>query len=239
MKNTYEEQSTSSANTPEAQQELAETFAAQIGRADGEIIPLSRSVEGKNLMISARLVSNPLRSDSPSANRYFYGWQEDRTGVGTFTGVLLVDMYAQGEDSVSAIGHMDWWLQGDYANGGGNMHSAVVSKTEYEELSKNRWGDDRDSIAFKLEPDYQGEGIGGLMIAASGVALAFNGITKFFTGALLDPAVEAYGRLGVAPDDFPRMRYRHDSKDWIYDRSLPIDRISDTPEAQRVIERFV
>jgi GNAT superfamily N-acetyltransferase len=238
MKNSFEQSSTTSVNSPEFLHEAVLTFREQIERADGEVVALSRTVNGDDLLITTRLLANPLITSNPPGNKYFFGWELNKSGVGAFTGVLLVDMYAQKGDSASSIGHMDWWIKGDYANGGGNMHGALNPQTDFEKLSHDRWGKDWDGIAFRLGPEYRGEGLGSLMIASSGVALAANGVKKFYTGGLLDPAVNAYARFGIAPSDFPRPRY-YDDPEWIYNQSLPIERLSENPQTNQLIERFV
>ncbi len=216
-------------------------FKTLVGKADGTIVPLARqTAQGTELFIASRYVANPLLEDSPDAEEYFYGWQEERKGVGAFTGVMVVDVYTKEDGEMLPIGHMDWWLQGDYANGGGNMHGALVPRSEAEQKAQEMWGvpfSNGEKIAFKIQPEYQKQQIGSLMVATSSVVLANNGVSSFYTGVLLDPAVATYERFGIHKDDFPKVRHTQDPKWWR--TSLPIDRLADNGRVDQVIQNFI
>lgn len=215
-------------------------FKNLIAKADGTLIPLQRrSSQDSMLFIATRYVANPNQEESPDAEKWFGGWDRE-AGTGNFSGVVLVDTYAEEEGKIVPIGHMDWWLQGDYANGGGNMHSAAVPRNEHEQLALDNWGGrwGRDGTAFKLEEEYQRQGLGSLMLATSAAVLLTHGVTRFYTGALLDPAVSTYAHFGINPDDFPRLRHSPEP-DWWKQRNLPIERLAQHPHVDEVIERFL
>ncbi len=219
-------------------------FKNQVGKADGTLIPLARkSDQGTDLYVSSRYIANPTMEDSPHAEKYFFGWAEDKT-LGPMTGVLLVDVYAKQDDQVVPVGHMDWWLQGDYANGGGNLHSALVPKNDVEERTFDFWGGKfnhkHNTTAFKVMPEYQKQQLGSLMVATSSLALSDLGVSRFYTGVLLDPAVATYSRFGVHDGDFPSMGHsQSDDPDWWKARNLPIERLTDNPRVGQVIQHFI
>lgn len=206
-------------------------FMEALSRADGSLMPLTRkTVNGGRLFISARIVQNPLIEPESPANPDFYHWKQDWAGR-QHTGVLLIDTFAEEEkDELKPIGHIDWWLTGSYANGGGNMHRALVPGNPHEELATERWGQETDYTAFKVEPEYQQQGIGSLMLATSAVTLQAQGVTEFYSGALLDPAKRTYERFGLTPDDFPVGNLT---------RGIPIQRLSDSPQVEKTIAIFL
>jgi len=214
-------------------------FSASITGVDGALVPLDRlASNGARLFITARIVANPNLEDSPDADEWFYGWDRERSSLGAFTSVALIDTYAQNGDSVVPIGHMDWWLQEDYANGGGNMHAAAVPKNDHEQLSLDRWGGrwGCDSTAFKLDTNYHGQRIGSLMLATSSLVLPSIGVSKFYTGVLLQPAINTYANFGITPTDFTRAK-EPGMTSWM--KTLPIDRLSQNHNLDQTIQHFV
>lgn len=206
-------------------------FREKLGQADGTLVPLARrSTDGKRLFIATRLVKNPAIEPNSQANPDFYHWAQDWAGK-KHTGAVLVDAFAEDDEGkLKPVGHIDWWLAGDYANGGGNMHRALVPEHPHEELAVERWGQESDYTAFKVEPEYQQQGIGSLMLASSAVALPAQGVTEFYTGALLDPAKKTYEGFGLSPDDFP-VGY--------VTRGIPIERLSDSSRVEKTIADFL
>lgn len=200
-------------------------FKEEIARADGTLIPLRKhTADGKKLYIAARYLRNPGDSESEEVDSRFWGWED-------MTGVMLVDAYAENDARIVPLGHMDWWLHDDYANGGGNMHAAPLGKGEHERLANERWHK-YDYTAFKIDYEYHRQGIGSLMIAASAVALPAIGIKKFYTGGLLDPAVKTYERFGIRESDFPDVAQP-------FDRHLPINKLSQSRQVNKTIAEFV
>ncbi len=214
-------------------------FKEELSKADGTLIPLRKTTsDGKRLYIATRNLPNPWKDfeqdtnpdtdTSKKVDSEFRGWDQDRRG-GSMTGVMLVDVYAENEGKIVPMGHMDWWLRDDYANGGGQMHQASKPQTEHEEEASKRWHK-HDSTAFKVDYAYHKQGIGSLMIAASAIALPAIGIKKFYTGGLLEPAEKTYERFGVTEDDFEGRAF---------ERHLPIERLSQHPQVNKVISEFV
>lgn len=211
-------------------------FKEEIARVDGTLIPLSKTTaDGKKLYIAARNLSNPTHNESQSENvdSQFWGWEDKEHNIPMhpMTGVLLIDAYAEEDGKIAPLGHMDWWLHDDYANGGGNMHAAPLAKEEHEKLASKRWHK-YDYTAFKVDYYYHRQGIGNLMVATSAVALPAIGINKFYTGGLLDPAVKIYERFGIRDSDFPHVTQP-------FDRHLPIERLSQSPQVNKMIAEFV
>jgi GNAT superfamily N-acetyltransferase len=237
----YAKAVTETAPSEKAPTSLVE-FTSLVAENNGNLIPLERKTEqGKSLFITSRYIGNPALEESPYAETGFYGWRDDK-GLGAETGVLIIDVYAEKDDGIAPIGHMDWWLQGDYANGGGNMHAAAIPRNEIEERARDVWGGrhnlNRDNTAFKILPEYQRQKIGSLMLATSSVALKAVGVTKFYSGGLLDPAVNTYARFGIAPSDFDYNRDSRSVERW-KTTQLPIERLSDNPHVNEIIELFL
>lgn len=225
-------------------------FKEQIAKVDGTLLPLRKTTaDGKRLYITARHLRNPWEfykvdtapgyydverrikeGADTTANTRFYGWEEDRIKKGTphMTGTVLIDTYLDNEGKIVPFGHMDWWLSGDYANGGGNMHDASIPQGEHEKLAAQQWGRN-EHVAFKVDYNHHQQGVGSLMLAASAVVLPAIGMKTFFSGALLDPAKKTYNRFGIKESDFSPLR----------DPRLPIDRLSQHPQVDRTISEFV
>ncbi len=205
-------------------------FKSEIERTDGTLVPLEkRSKNGKRLFVTARYIRNPVIEPDPKAAPDFYHWREDWAGR-QHTGVVLVDTYAEGDDVMIPVGHMDWWLTGDYANGGGNMHRAAVPEQSHELASDARWGNTEDHIAFKVEPEYQQQGIGSLMLATSAVALPAAGVREFYSGGLLEPAKRTYARFDLNPEDFPLRPLGS---------AIPVERLTQSPQVDKTITEFL
>lgn len=230
-------------------------FKEEISKADGTLLALHKTtIDGRRLYIAARHVRNPWEyyevditpaeydierrlkeGFDKKANPDFYGWEEDRQREGkpNNTGVMLVDMYVELEGKITPIGHMDWWLREDYANGGGNMHQATISQGDYEQAASNKWHKN-DFTAFKVDYDQHYQGLGSLMVATSAVVLPAIGIKKFFTGGLLEPAIRTYQRFGISEEDFPPSIRGN-----VYARNLPIERLAQHPQVNKTISEFV
>lgn len=210
-------------------------YKTEISKADGSVIQLKKPTsDGRQLYIAARHIGNPLEPNTPNtehAKPDFYLWEDVSNGWNIATGVMLVDVYAENEAGIEPLGHMDWWLQYKYANGGGNMHDAAIPTTDAEKLSRKRWHQN-DFTAFKVDADYHGQGIGSLMIATTAVVLPAIGMNRFYTGVLLEPAKRAYDRFEIKEDEFPTTGV-------ISYRTLPISRLSKHPQVNRVIAAFV
>lgn len=229
--------------TPEekAPTDVAE-YKTRIAKADGTLIPLGReSNQGTRLFIASRYIANPTVEDSPDAEKFFGGWERDDIGIGAFTGVMLVDVYTKEDGQITPVGHMDWWLQGDYANGGGNEHSAAIPRNDVEQRALDRWGgrfnSRDDNTAFKVDPEYQKQQLGSLMLATSGAVLPALGIAGFYSGVLLDPAESTYAHFGITPDDFRAARTRVEPR-W-KTQQLPIERLASSPHVDEVITHFL
>src|ERR1700679_3846614 len=124
-------------------------YKNRVAENDGKLIPLERKTgQGTRLFMARKYIGNPNLETSPDAEKLFWGWREDKT-LGADTGVVLIDVYADEAGEIIPIGHMDWWLQGDYANGGGNMHAAAKPRDETEQQCFVRWGIN-DNIAFRI-----------------------------------------------------------------------------------------
>lgn len=90
----------------------AMAFKNEIVKANGTLIPLTKTTkDGKRLYITVRYIR---RNSNEDVNRDFYGWNNDLPK----TGVLLVDTYMGIDTRIIPVGHLDWWLNNDYANGG-------------------------------------------------------------------------------------------------------------------------
>lgn len=230
-------------------------FKGEIAKADGTLIPLTKTTkDGKKLYIAARHLTNPwvyyevdtgpdsydidrkLKEDADkNANPDFYGWEEDRhsrEGEPDMTGVMLVDVYSEMDGKIVPMGHMDWWLREDYANGGGNMHQAPIGQGKYEQAASDKWHRN-DFTAFKVDRDQHYQGLGSLMVAAAAIALPSIGIKKFYTGVLLEPAVKTYARFGIREEDFPEVPGD------VWASNLPIERLSQHPQVNKTINEFV
>ena len=238
--------------TPEEVRPEVIAFKEEIAKVDGTLVSLrKRTSDGKKLYIATRNLQNPWEFyeentapgyydvkrrlkegvDISNLEPMFYGWEENshKDGKPHMTGVMLVDVYTEKDGKIVPMGHMDWWLRNDYANGGGQMHQAAKPQTEHEEEAAKRWHK-HDYTAFKVDYDYHKQGIGSLMIAVSAIALPAIGIKKFYTGGLLEPAVKTYEKFGVKEDDFEGRTF---------DRHLPIERLSQHPQVNKVITEFV
>lgn len=213
-------------------------FKEQVAKADGAPIPLrKKTVDGKRLYITTRYIQNPVEEQvqhltvlgetSNNVNRRFWGWKDDSLPK---TGVMLVDVYAKEGKKVVPLGHMDWWLDNDYANGGGNMHGAANPQSEHEKLAGKQWDDHYEQAAFKVDSRYHNQGLGSLMIAASAIVLPANGVRRFYTGAILEPAQKTYARFNIRYSDFTGEGG---------DRALPIERLSKHPQVNKTIADFV
>lgn len=223
--------------SPEQQVPSPDEFKELIARADGTLIPLEKQTsDGKRIFIATRYATNPYLQDSPAADKYSLYW-EIRKGRESeaFTAVLVTDTYIDEGGVFVPAGHMDWWLRGDYANGGGNMHEALLATAPQEESAKGHWK--WDNLAFATVPQYQNEGLGSLMLASSAIALAANGAARFYTGSLLEPAKKTYAHFDIHPDDFPPMRMVGGSID-ITMSSLPIERLAENPYTDKVVGEF-
>ncbi len=212
-------------NTVEEIQPEVVEFREQVRKADGRLLPLRKTTPaGKKLYIAARHLKNPLKEENPDSDPGFYGWEDRHEPL---TGVMLVDLYAEADAKITPLGHMDWWLLGVYANGGGNMHQAPVPKGGHEQLASERW---HDYTAFKVDYEHHQQGYGSLMVATSAVVLPAIGIKRFYTGGLLGPAKKTYEHFGIRESDFPsRTQERH----------LPIERLSQNPQVNKIIAQFV
>lgn len=207
-------------------------FKEEITKADGTLIPLRKTTtDGKKLYIAARCLRNPRGNENENIYSKFWGWEEKDMSMHPMTGVMLVDVYAQSDGKIVPLGHMDWWLHDDYANGGGNMHAAPLAREEHEKLASERWHK-YDYTAFKVDYEYHKQGIGSLMVATSALTLPAIGIKKFYTGGLLDPAVKTYERFGIRDSDFPDVAQP-------FDRHLLIERLSQSPQVNKTIVQFV
>lgn len=204
-------------------------FKFLVERADGKLLPLTKpATNGKKIFIAATRIANPFVEQSPRADPHFWLWEKDWDGK-FHDGVVLVDVYAQGGNGdVDSIGHMDWWLSGSYANGGGNMHQALRPQQPHEMAANEKWGRMQDHIAFSVDPDYQKQDFGTLMLATSGVVLPAIGVDRFYSGGLLEPAKKTYARFGLT--NFPIETQ---------EASIPIERLSDSPKVDEVIEGFL
>lgn len=215
------------------------TYKEQIAKAEGTLIPLPKTtLDGKKLFITTRYIENPILQQgdqgptiqeniSPNVNSRFWGWAEDSMEK---TGVILVDIYAKDGREILPLGHMDWWLDKDYANGGGNMHDAATPQNKHEQAARKRWDHRIEQAAFKVNPKYHNQGLGSLMLATSALVLEAKGIKRFYTGALLEPAQNTYARFNIQPLDFQGSGN---------DRSLPIERLSKHPQVNKTIAQFV
>ncbi len=211
-----------------SEEERVNEFKELISKADGSLIPLKKNTSRKKkLFITTRFLEKPQDSEDVNANPWFWGWQDDKYSL-PMTGVLLVDVYESDGKQLAPLGHLDWFLSGDYANGGGNMHDAAIPKNDHERLANRRWNRD-DLIAFRVDYDEHKQGIGSLIVAASGVVLPKLGIKRFYPGGLLQPAVKTYERFGIRKDDFI-------GDGW--DRHLPIDKLAKSPQVNKSISEF-
>ena len=207
--------------------ERIKEFKDLISKVDGALIPLRKTTsQEKKLFIATRYLEKPEDFDDENVNPWFWGWEDDKYSL-PMTGVLLVDVYESDGKQILPLGHLDWFLSGDYANGGGNMHDAAIAKNEHEKLANRRWN---DLIAFRVEYSNHKEGIGSLIVAASAVALPTLGVKRFYPGGLLAPAVKAYERFGVRKDDFM-------GEGW--DRHLLIGKLSQSPQVNKSISEFI
>ncbi len=211
------------------EEERIEEFKDLISKADGTLIPLKKlTSQEKNLFITARYLEKPENPEDVDVNPWFWGWEDDEYGL-PMTSVLLVDVYESDGKQIKPLGHLDWFLSGDYANGGGNMHDASVPKNEHEQLA-NRYWHKNDLIAFRVDYGNHRQGIGSLIVAASGVVLPTLGVKRFYPGGLLPPAIKTYERFGIRKSDFI-------GEGW--DRHLPIDKLSQSPQVSKSISEFI
>jgi hypothetical protein len=201
------------------------SFKEGLAKADGTLFELRKTTpDGKKLFISARFVRAPQENLNGDAEPEFWGWYRRHLPISS---VLLLDVYAQTESGIVPLGHMDWSLQDGEANGSGNMHEAVRAKNEHEMLARDMWS---TGTAFKTSPEYQKQNIGTLMIASSASVLPAVGARKFYTGALLPPAENTYGRFGLSEEDF-----FNEGKI----SPLPISRLSENVLVDKIISEFV
>ncbi|OGD84620.1 hypothetical protein A2165_02270 [Candidatus Curtissbacteria bacterium RBG_13_40_7] len=215
---------------PEEARPEAIAFKESVAKADGTLITLRKETpDGRTLYITTRNIKNPTKVKNPDANPSFYGWRDSDEPMDQFTNALLIDTYVGDGEKIVPLGHMDWWIHDDYANGGGNMHEAGIPKSEHEQLSRQRW---KDAIGFKVEYGHHQRGLGSLMLATSAVTLQALGVRNFYPGGLLEPAKRTYSRFGIQDKNFP-----HTKNPW--DRHLPIERLSQHPQINKTIGEFV
>lgn len=205
-------------------------FKEAVAKADGTLLPLRKTTaNGKRLYIATRYVRNPDLEEDTRANPEFYGWEKANMPKHPFTRILLVDTYVEDDSEIVPLGHMDWYLHNDYANGGSNLHEASIPKGEHEQLSRQWW---HDSIAFKVEYAHHQQGLGSLMVATSAVTLPALGVRNFYTGGLLAPAKRTYARFSINEKDFPETVNP-------FDKHLPIEKLTQSPQVNKAISEFV
>ena len=200
-------------------------FIALIEKADGQLIPLrKRTADGKKLYITARYIVKPEKKNQGLQNAFF--WRFGYTQ--TLDAVLAIDVY-MGEDTstLTPLGHRDWAIEDSKASGAGNVHDAFIPKNKHEKLAQEKWIGD---TAFKVEKDYQSQGVGTLMLATSAIVLPKMGVESFRIGALLAPAKSTYKRFGIEQGDFVI------NNEFVH---LPMERLSQNPKVQEVISEFV
>lgn len=205
-------------------------YRNKVAKADGKLVRLRKTTaDGKVLYIATRHLENPRRRHlgiGRDANPNFYKWDNRNPA----TGVVLVDVYIEDKAVRQPLAHMDWWLQKDYANGGGNMHDAAIPRNDHEQLARERWYPN-DYTAFKVDYDYHRQGIGSLMVATSAVVLPALGVRNFYTGGLLLSAKRTYERFGIREEDFPDVP--------AFNRHLPIERLTECFQVNKTITEFV
>src|SRR3989344_2226086 len=164
--------------TQEAIRPGVHAYREAISKADGSLRLLRKTTtDGKVLHIAARHFDAPANEQNTGVNKGFWGWNDKSLPM---SGVMLIDVYAGNpETDIQPLGHMDWCLRGERANGSGNMHPAVLPKRGYEQLANEMW-DSRTSTSFKIDPKYHKQGIGTLMVATSAVVLPSIGVKSFF-----------------------------------------------------------
>lgn len=211
--------------TSEETQSEVDAFREKIKKADGSLIPLRKTIDGKKLYATARFAKIPESGVNQDVDM---GWWEGTNDALKYDGAMAIDVYQEDRSRMIPLGHMDWWMRGDYANGGGNMHSCFIPKNDHERLSKHMW---HDETAFKVDYGYHRQNVGSFMIASSAIVLPAVGARVFYTGGMLEPAKKTYARFGITADDFP------DTRTW--DRHLPIERLAQSPQVNKSISEFV
>ncbi|MBP9816944.1 MAG: hypothetical protein KBD05_02855 [Candidatus Pacebacteria bacterium] len=206
------------ASNPEIQ-----AFKNLLSKADGTLYPLKkRTKDGKQLYITARQIFSPEVGGTENVNPLFFKWQQ--LGENRADAVLLIDVYVGTESGRELIGRRDWWMNGEYASGAGNMHDAVLPSTDYENTIGN------STSAFKVADDYQRQNIGSLMLATSAVVLPALGVREFSGGVLLEPAQKTFARFDIEEEDYISSALHE---------PLPIERLSGHPGVEKLISEFV
>jgi hypothetical protein len=206
-----------------------DSFKENIAKADGTLIPLSKTTaDGKPLYVAAKKIDKPCPEGTEGANPNFFGWRAIEWESRPMTSVLLIDIYLGENGEIKPLGHIDWWMNNDYANGGGNMHSARIPATDYEKLANTKWP---GPTAFKIDYDYHKQNLGSFLVSCSAVVLPRIGVNSFYTGILLENGQKTYARFGIEEDSFKE-------KDGTFSEA-PIDILSGNSRVNESLAEFV
>lgn len=187
--------------SPEVLQSPLEELKRKLSEADGSLIPVNkRLASGEQVALSVRRGQYPMQWEI-DALRYEKNKPEPHD-------TYLVEAFGIDGDRIFPIGHWDWRISdgGEWAGGGGNFHKGS------ETFPTQPWHEEADKlwkgrhVAFGVVDEYQGQGVGSLLVAASAAVLDGKA-RNMRTGVLLEPARRTLSRFQLPGEKAEGMYY--------------------------------
>jgi hypothetical protein len=206
-------------------QERIGFFRTFVERADGELLLLKKTINDRPILVAVT---------------HFDKDREDLSEEGKKADTaLIIDVFTGGEDENHppiSIGHMDWSLSGDHANGGVNQHNFFQPKPDhlYQGIAKETWGG-KSKMAFKIDSSYENQDIGDFMLATSALVLERLGIKSFYPGLLLDDGKEMYEKFGITDEDLVVKKASVDKGF----ATIPINKLTESKKTAEVLADWV
>lgn len=172
-------------NPGEVSKMRVERLEQHIKKANGHLYPLRKEISGKKILFSIRhFKRNNLNSDTSLV----------------IDSSLVIDVFSDEEPvgfDPTPIGHMDWWISGDHANGGANQHVFLEPNEgdSHEIAAKAKW--EKSRKAFVVDDEFSKNGIGSFLLAVSALALNNLGVKTFYPGLLLNAGEATYDKFGI------------------------------------------
>jgi len=79
----------------------------------------------------------------------------------------IINLYAEGLDGTTPVGHNDWLIENGTATNRINLHGITTPTNYREALSKERWEDSLAVLPFCVDHRYQHQGLGTFLAATS------------------------------------------------------------------------
>jgi superfamily II DNA or RNA helicase/GNAT superfamily N-acetyltransferase len=218
-------------------------FKACVKLGDGTLIALKKTAsDGKRLFMQVRYLDVPQKGSNDKVNmRNWFAHDEGERP----THLVLIDVYTDiGGGKLNPIAHLDL---NDYipmhdpnwtrimmvsipaATANANVHDYAIPQSNFEADAKRKWTSRGGVSDFSswVDSEYVRQGIGSLMLAASGNLLRAKGFSSFLTGALTTRETKVYKGMGLSEEEL----FGH--------KSIDVDRIVKNPIADAAIERYL